>query len=117
MKRRRAKLQQPAPWRPPSPSGFLPDPKKAEAIVIRQHADGTRELVGEWPELTELALGLLTDAGGVFRFDGERMVVTVNSRQQQAYRLLYRTEQTATFQREDVYAAYYGLAQQAPASP
>ena len=90
-------------------SGASPSPKPAiqrpEAIVIRQHADGARELVGGWPELTELSHDLLTGGQPVVQFNGRRRLdVVVNDEQRQAYRLvaMYWTAESALFIREDL---------------
>lgn len=80
--------------------------RKPEAICIRQHGDGARELIGGWPELTELSHGLLKeDTLGLIRFDGKRRLdVVVNDEQRQAYRLVsrYWTADSALFIREDL---------------
>ena len=54
--------------------------RQAEPICIRQHGDGSRELIGGWPELIELSHGLLKeDTLGLIRFDGQRRLdVVVN---------------------------------------
>lgn len=80
--------------------------RQAEPICIRQHGDGSRELIGGWPELIELSHGLLKeDTQGLIRFDGQRRLdVVVNEAQQRVYRLvsLYWTAESALFIREDL---------------
>jgi hypothetical protein len=80
--------------------------RQPEAICIRVHGDGERELVGGWPELTELSHSLMAeDTLGLIRFDGKRRLdVVVNEEQQQVYRLVsrYWTTDSALFIREDL---------------
>lgn len=82
----------------------MKDPQP-EAICIRQHGDGARELVGDWPLLTAVSHDLLTEGCGVIFFDGQmRMEVVINDHQRQAYRLAsrYWTSDAALFIREDL---------------
>lgn len=80
--------------------------RKPEPICIRVHGDGAKELVGGWPELTEMSHSLMAeDTLGLIRFDGQRRLdVVVNEEQQQVYRLVsrYWTADSALFIREDL---------------
>ena len=80
--------------------------RQAEPICIRVHGDGAKELIGGWPELTEMSHSLMAeDTLGLIRFDGQRRLdVVVNEEQQQVYRLVsrYWTTDSALFIREDL---------------
>lgn len=80
--------------------------RKPEAICIRVHGDGGKELIGGWPELLEMSHSLMAeDTLGLIRFDGKRRLdVVVNDEQRQAYRLVsrYWTADSPLFIREDL---------------
>lgn len=80
---------------------------KPEAICIRVHGDGAKELVGDWPKSIALLHSFLANDAGIFSFDGQgRLDVVVNDQQHQAYRLVfwYWAEDAALFLREDLVA-------------